>query len=201
MMYWTKEQLRSLQAIYRKFDIRRTTAEFNSRWNMNLPETCVRACTRNHGILSGRSGRFVKGQVSWNTGKKGIHHGSCTSFKKGNIPANIKPLGSERLDTKDGYILMKVAQKNPHTGAPTRYLAKHIVLWEKWHGPVPKGKAVFFKDGNRRNFRKTNLVLVTRAELAMLNRRGYGAAPKQIKPALFTLSRLEARTFELERKR
>jgi len=53
------------------------------------------------------------------------------------VPPNRKPLGAEHICSKDGFILMKVPERDPHTGFPTRYKHKHVHIWEQAHGPVP----------------------------------------------------------------
>ena len=69
----------------------------------------------NHGISSGLNGQFVKGQIPPNKGKKMSPemYEKCktTMFKKGNIPQNHRPVGSERV-AKDGYMQIKVAEPN-----------------------------------------------------------------------------------------
>ena len=120
------------------------------------------AITRNK-LNTGRTGRFEKGHATWNKGTKGLTKANVTSFKKGQKPHNYKPLGSERI-TKDGYCEVKVSD----TGR--RWRPKHVLIYEKHHGKVPKGSAVIFLDGNKRNFDIDNLYLVTRSQLAMLNK-------------------------------
>ena len=120
------------------------------------------AITRNK-LNTGRTGRFEKGHARWNKGTKGLTKANVTSFKKGQKPHNYKPLGSERI-TKDGYCEIKVSD----TGR--RWRPKHVLIYEKHHGKVPKGSAVIFLDGNKRNFDIDNLYLVTRSQLAMLNK-------------------------------
>ena len=120
------------------------------------------AITRNK-LNTGRTGRFEKGRATWNKGTKGLTKANVTSFKKGQKPHNYKPLGSERI-TKDGYCEIKVSD----TGR--RWRPKHVLIYEKHHGKVPKGSAVIFLDGNKRNFDIDNLYLVTRSQLAMLNK-------------------------------
>jgi hypothetical protein len=44
------------------------------------------------------------------------------------------------------------------------------MIWEKANGKVPKGHVVIFADGNIRNFNLDNLMLVSRAELGVMNR-------------------------------
>ena len=120
------------------------------------------AITRNK-LNTGRTGRFEKGRATWNKGTKGLTKANVTSFKKGQKPHNYKPLGSERI-TKDGYCEVKVSD----TGR--RWRPKHVLIYEKHHGKVPKGSAVIFLDGDKRNFDIDNLYLVTRSQLAMLNK-------------------------------
>ena len=120
------------------------------------------AITRNK-LNTGRTGRFEKGRATWNKGTKGLTKANVTSFKKGQKSHNYKPLGSERI-TKDGYCEVKVSD----TGR--RWRPKHVLIYEKHHGKVPKGSAVIFLDGDKRNFDIDNLYLVTRSQLAMLNK-------------------------------
>jgi len=58
-------------------------------------------------LSSGKIHRFKKGHSSWNKGKY-MRVSPCTEFKKGCMPHNYKPVGSERI-TKDGYRERKVA--------------------------------------------------------------------------------------------
>ena len=120
------------------------------------------AITRNK-LNTGRTGRFEKGHATWNKGTKGLTKANVTSFKKGQKSHNYKPLGSERI-TKDGYCEVKVSD----TGR--RWRPKHVLIYEKHHGKVPKGSVVIFLDGDKRNFDIDNLYLVTRSQLAMLNK-------------------------------
>ena len=120
------------------------------------------AITRNK-LNTGRTGRFEKGHATWNKGTKGLTKANVTSFIKGQKSHNYKPVGSERI-TKDGYCEIKVSD----TGR--RWRPKHVLIYEKHHGKVPKGSAVIFLDGDKRNFDIDNLYLVTRSQLAMLNK-------------------------------
>lgn len=120
------------------------------------------AITRNK-LNTGRTGRFEKGHATWNKGTKGLTKANVTSFKKGQKSHNYKPVGSERI-TKDGYCEIKVSD----TGR--RWKSKHVLIYEKHHGKVPRGSVVIFLDGDKRNFDIDNLHLVTRGQLAMLNK-------------------------------
>jgi len=116
-----------------------------------------------------------------------------TSFKKGSVPANRKPIGTERIDSKDGFILVKIAEVNPHTGAPTRYKHKHVHVWEQAHGKVPAGLVVAFKDGDKQNCALDNLMLLTRAELLVLNLHGYKGMPDELRPTVLIMAKLEVK--------
>ena len=106
------------------------------------------------------SHRFMKGHISANRGKKMSPEVyvkcSSTMFRKGNIPVNTKPVGSERL-TKDGYMAVKTAE-------PNVWKLKHRLIWEQVHGPIPEGSNVQFRNGNRQDIRIENLYLISRAE-------------------------------------
>lgn len=202
MKRYTKEQLAFLRVNYKLYAVRELTELFNAQFNESRTTSSIKACLQKNGIRSGRTGRFEKGSNPWNTGKKGMpvhENAKATQFKKGSVPANRKPLGHERVCTKDDYILIKVAEPNPYTNAPTRYRHKHQVLWEKHNGPIPKGHVVIFKDGDKRNFDMDNLELVNRKVLLRMNKHHYTDAQEDVKPALLTLSKVEVAIFDKQK--
>lgn len=115
--------------------------------------------------------RIKKGNVSFNKGRKRkdwlspeqIEKVKLTQFKVGTIPPNHRKVGSERIDAKDGYIYVKVAE------GINQFKLKHRVVYERHFGPIPKGYNVEFKDRNRLNFEPANLVLRTRKQNMLLN--------------------------------
>lgn len=123
-------------------------------------------------LNSGLTGRFVKGQISHNKGKKGISYPGMekTQFKVGGLPPNTKPVGTERVN-KDGYIEVKIKMRPSHINCNDNWKVKHRLIWEEAYGPIPKGYSVIFKDGDKLNLDLANLALVSRAELAVLNHR------------------------------
>lgn len=195
---YTEEHAQFLQANYSGHTVRELTKLFNDRFGMNKTDIQIKAFISRKGIISGRDGRFKKGNAPWNVGTKGqgLTGPNKGSFKKGHIPGNTKPLGDERIDPKDGYILVKVAEKNPYTGASTRYKHKHVHIWEQENGPAPDGMVVIFRDGDKRNFDPDNLVLITRSELVRLNQSGYKDIPAELKPSFLTMIQLKVKTFE-----
>lgn len=137
----------------------------NKTFGTNYSISQVDCYKANHHISSGLTGHFEKGHIPKNKGKKMSknQYEKCakTMFKKGNIPHNHRPVGSER-ESKDGYIEIKIAE-------PKRWIGKHKAIYEKHYGPVPKGYKVIFLDRNNRNFDIKNLACVSSAELARLN--------------------------------
>ncbi|ABR48751.1 hypothetical protein Amet_2599 [Alkaliphilus metalliredigens QYMF] len=121
----------------------------------------------NNSINSGLDGKFERGHKTWNKGLKGVVTGGAeTQFKKGNKPYNRVPIGTERIDSKDGYIYVKIQDGHLNKN----WKLKHVLIWEEHNGPVPDNHAVIFGDGDKRNFDTSNLVLVSRKQLLVMNR-------------------------------
>lgn len=99
---------------------------------------------------------WKKGHIPINKGTKGMFQnaGGATRFKKGNVPHNYRPVGSE-VKTSDGYWKVKIAD-------PNVWEMKHILVWEQEHGPVPKGMMVTFLDGDQDHCTLDNLALISR---------------------------------------
>lgn len=198
---YTPDQELFLRSEYTGRSIKQLTEEFNSKFGTDKTEKQIMSFVHNRGITSGRTGHFEKGSIPWNAGTKGKTRANKTSFKKGSIPPNRKPLGHERTCSRDGYILIKIAEENPYTGAPTRYKQKHVHLWESVNGPVPDGMTVIFKDGDKTNITIDNLSLVSRAELLRLNQHRYRESHEDLKPSIMALSKLEVQTFRASKKK
>jgi hypothetical protein len=58
--------------------------------------------------------------------------------------------------------------------------SKHVVIWEEANGPVPEGRLVIFADGNKFNIKLGNLLVVSKSELAVMNRLGLISADKHL---------------------
>ena len=157
-------------------------------------EHIVALCTR-RGWLTGRTGRFAKGHAVKPKTYAAAHHPNCrrTQFKRGNRPHTTKHLGHERTD-REGYVLVSVAETNPHTGFERRYVFKHRHLWVQANGPVPEGHVLKCLDGDRANSDPSNWAAVPRAMLPRLNGRSgrnYDRAPAELKPTIMAIARLE----------
>lgn len=169
---------------------------FNANFKTEFKISQFISFIKNHKVNSGRTGHFEKGLKPWNAGTKGVMKPNRTSFKKGRTPANRKPIGHERVCSKNGYVLVKVDQVNPYTGHQGRYRAKHIVIWEEANGEIPKGMIVRFKDGNNLNCHIDNLQLVSRALNLRLNHNKLNSTVDELKPTVRLLSELEVKVHE-----
>jgi len=111
----------------------------------------------------GTSQRFQKGLVPWNKGKKGVTYDGmqATQFKPGQRPHNSVPVGTV-LKRPDGYLWVKLAEPNEWTQV-------HRKNWQDVHGPIPPGKVLSFKDGNRANCAIDNLELITKRDVMLRN--------------------------------
>ena len=140
--------------------------------------------------------RFKKGGQSPNKGKKMPEHVyeklKDTMFKKGDMPSNYKPIGSERI-TKDGYVEVKV-------GDPSEWRPKHRILWEKENGPIPEGYNVQFKDGNRQNIKLENLYLISRAEQVRKENSVYARYPQELRHVIALKGAIKRKVNEYNKK-
>lgn len=123
---------------------------------------------KRQGWLTGRTGRYQKGNTPHpNAGAKGANK---TSFKQGQPAHNSRPMYSERVTT-DGYVEVKIPERDPYTQRKSRFKLKHIWVWEQINGPLPAGCAIVFKDGIRTHCQPGNLMCVKRGVLALINKK------------------------------
>lgn len=189
---FTTEQYQFCVEQYRKLPINALTQAFNNKFNTQKTVEQIRAFTRNHGIKSGRSGHFSKGQVPHNKGVKGWQAGGRaheTQFKKGCIPIGYRPLGSERINV-DGYVEVKTAE-------PNVWELKQRVVYKREVGPIKPRHNIRFKDGNKQNFTPSNLLQVSNSESMYMTLNGYNEAPRELKDTVVALSKLQAKTNQL----
>ena len=160
---WTEEEKKYLKEICLGRSYREIIDLMNDRFNYEFSQTQISSALKRYGLTTGRTGCFEKGLIPWNKGVKGSMKPNKSSFQKGHIPNNHKPIGSERIDNKDGYTKVKIAE-------PNIWELKHKVIYEKYHGKVEEGSVVIFLDGNKKNFNIDNLRCVTRSQLLVMNR-------------------------------
>jgi hypothetical protein len=138
---------------------------YNRAWSMGIKKdpTYLRSTQFPPGYLGGKATQFKKGQAPPNKGQKMskdlYQKVAKTMFKKGNKPMNTQPIGTihQRSD-KSGkmYLYIKLADSN--------WQLLNRYTWEQYHGPIPKGLIVAYKDGNYLNNDINNLMLLTKKE-------------------------------------
>lgn len=109
--------------------------------------------------------RIKPGSTPANKGKKMspevYEKAKETFFKKGHVPANVKYDGHERIDTKDGYVHIRVSKG--------KYVLKHRLVWENAHGKIPEGMVIAFKNGDKTDIILDNLECISMGENMLRN--------------------------------
>jgi HNH endonuclease len=119
----------------------------------------------------GRENQFKKGATPWNKGMHYVAGGRSgeTQFRPGVRTGRAvelwHPVGTLRISA-DGYLQRKVNDDHP---IHKRWRAEHVLIWEAAHGPLEKGMAVVFRDGNKQNFDLANLECISRGDLMRRN--------------------------------
>ena len=162
---WTKEEKEYLSEITPGRHYREILEMMNDKFEYQFTYRQVKSAIIRFNLKTGFNGRFEKGHIPANKGTKGVMKANKTSFKKGHVHWNKKPIGSERVSV-DGYTEIKVAD-------PDKWRLKHRVMYEKYHNVVLNPKElVIFADGDKSNITKENLLLVDNEQLLILNQNG-----------------------------
>ena len=171
------------------------TALLNERFGRSYTVDQIKSMRGRMHLDSGLTGRFEKGHVSHNKGKKGWYPKGSekTRFRKGHKPVNWMPVGSEVM-TSIGCIKVKVAE-------PNKWKFKHILEWEKHFGKVPKNHCIMFKDGDHTNCHISNLAMITRAENAIMNHQSLRSDNPDVTMTGLQLARLQQKIAKLKRKK
>jgi hypothetical protein len=111
-------------------------------------------------------------------------------FKKGNKPHNTNYDGHERIDSKDGYIYVRVSEGN--------YQLKHRVEWEKANGSIPDDMVLRCINGDKTDCRPSNWRLIDRVENAVLTTADRYNHPQEIVPTLILKAKIKSKLKEYE---
>ena len=150
----------------------------NEKFGMNYTPSMMKQFRQRWGIRSGVTGWYQKGHAPGTKGKtieeickhdpEKLARVRSTQFKKGERPANELPLGSIVVNS-DGYKLLKIRMKGKLWD---RWCFLHRAVWENYFGDIPEKTLVSFKDSDPLNCDPSNLVLMTKSENAVMNRKG-----------------------------
>ena len=158
---WTNEEKEYLKSIVKNNSYKEITKKMNDRFNCDFSEGQIKGAMARYKLATGTGGYFKKGSTPWNKGLKGYIGANKTSFKKGTIPPNQVPIGTESIN-KGGYIKVKV-------GEPNKWKLKQRYIYEQHYGEIPNNYNVIFADGNKMNFDIDNLIAVSKSEMLILN--------------------------------
>lgn len=134
-------------------------------WSITIEQ--VTGCIKRYKLNTGRTGYFhSESNQKSKVWKKGEYALGCEKswFKKGNVPWNHKPIGSERISV-DGYREIKVAE-------PNVFKLKHRVVYEAAHGSLSNDECICFRDGDPLNCDIDNLLLSNRRIHGIMNKSG-----------------------------
>ena len=196
---FSKEEIQFILDNYKGIGNKELCDRLNEKFKTNHSLNRVKRFKYNHKLNSGLTGRFKKGHTTFNKGLKqtdfmsdeAIERTKKTRFKKGLKSHNKKPLGSERICTKDGYIIVKV-------GEPDAWKHKHRVVWEKVNGPIPEGHKIVFLDGDKNNISIDNLKIVSSGALAIVNRHIGLSDDEQLNETIYNTADLQAKLSNVE---
>lgn len=190
---WTDEVIQFMIENYKGKDNIELSELLNKKFNLNTTADRVSNIKANLKRRKGidlrtgiNRGCIKKGNVPYNKGKKMSkeQYNKCknTMFKKGNVPANHRPIGSERI-TIDGFVEIKVAE-------PNRWKAKARVIYEKEFGTIPEGYIIIYLDGNKQNLEPNNLKAISRKENLIMNHNKLRYNNKETTETALTLAKL-----------
>ena len=173
---------------------REITELLNSTFGTDYTAKGIKGLRARMHLVSGLTGHFEKGHIPANKGKKGYCAPGSEKgwFKKGQIPHNHVPVGTEVMTT-DGYLKIKIAE-------PKQWRFKHIMEWEKYNGKVPEGCMISFKDGDHYNCSIENLMCITKAENAILNHQKLRAESAEQTETAVILAKLQHKIYQAKAK-
>ncbi|MGY5383275.1 HNH endonuclease signature motif containing protein [Vibrio metschnikovii] len=188
---YTREMISFLAEHYPVAPVSDWAAKFNETFGTNKSKGALAGSCKRFKIKSGRTGQFEKGHISHNKGKSFPLRGKAkeTAFggARSNANDNRKPIGSTRVCTKDGYLIVKVAEPNVWRHA-------HVVLWEKEYGEVPDNHVIRFYDNSPEKIKAPtldNLFMVSRRVHARLTQMKLSDTPMEYKETLILIAKIE----------
>jgi hypothetical protein len=165
----------------------------NEKFRTNYKLAQIKTFRKNHSLISGLTGQFLKGNIPQNKGLKGWYNPGCEKgwFKKGHHALNKAELGTEVVN-KFGYHRVKI-------GEPNVWKFKHLLVWEEHNGKVPKGCLIIFADGNKDNCDISNLRCITQTENVIMNRYDLRAESAELTEIGLSIAKLKHKTSELSK--
>jgi len=188
---YTEEQLNWIKENCKK-PRKELTQLLNKKFNTEFTQNAIAGLCQRNSWLTGRTGYFKKNHLPHNKGKKMDVGANRTSFKKGHVPKNVKPVGFERIDS-EGYVYIKTEP------GKNKFKLKHRLVYESHYGPIPDDSIITFKDGDKQNCAIENLECIKKTENLKLNQYRYSEIAEPIKPSVKALVKLEITMNEIQK--
>jgi hypothetical protein len=166
---------------------------YNTAWGAKVKKSDAYMLTPASGriIEPSVANQFKPGHTPHNKGKQMdaeiYEKVAPTMFKKGNKPANTKPVGTinVRADSS-GRLYQYIKIKDSHW----ELLQRHV--WTKANGEIPRGSVVIFLDGNYLNCDISNLQVISRRE--NMARNTIQRYPAELQEVMKLTSKLKRKT-------
>ncbi|HFQ5326219.1 TPA: HNH endonuclease [Vibrio vulnificus] len=195
---YTAEMIAFLAERYPKAPVRDWVDEFNQTFGTNKSIKALYGSCKRFKIKCGRNGRFPSGHQPHNKGKPFPTRGKSKETLFGGVRSNNvfngRPVGSTRVCTKDGYLIVKVAE-------PSEWRFAHVLLWEKERGPIPDNHCVRFYDNSPEKLASPtidNLFLVSRPVHMRLTQMKLCDIPMSHKDTAILIAKIEQQIKERE---
>lgn len=182
---WTPDRVEFLKAHNQGKTSKEVAQLMTKEFKIPFTDEQIKAVRARLKIKSGLSGRFKKDDPRCFHPPKGYHAPGAEKgwFKKGHTSWNHAKVGDEAWTT-DGYLKVKIAE-------PNKWEFKHVLEWEKVHGPKPEGMMITFLDGDHANCSPDNLALITNEINGILNHQGMRSSDPEITSTAITLAKIK----------
>lgn len=147
------------------------TARFNEAHGTALTQTAIRRHCVRHRILTGRTGRFEDGNVSWQTGLHGEDYWA-------HFTPETRTAAVERITPKtvyaDGEVVAFPSQNGKRRVCVTKadgsrtYKCMTGIIWEAAHGPLPKDHRLIHLDGDEANDDLDNIRAIPQSWMSII---------------------------------
>ena len=180
---------------------RKDAAQRVARWSA-MPEESAWMAEHDHGQRTDLLADEFEAEFGWRLNRNQIN---AWRARTGTQPKGRRlyggrprvPVGTER-PSKDGYIVVKVADEATMAMSKDNWKLKHVHVWEQANGrTLPKGSCVYFADGDRTNFDPENLVEVPRRLVGIMNGLGLEWHDATTLRAVMAMAELRAKSHEV----
>ncbi|WP_405736130.1 HNH endonuclease signature motif containing protein [Bifidobacterium sp.] len=180
---------------------RKDAAQRVARWSA-MPEESAWMAEHDHGQRTDLLSDEFEAEFGWRLNRNQVN---AWRARTGTQPKGRRryggrprvPVGTER-PSKDGYVVVKVADEATVSMSKDNWKLKHVHVWEQANGrPLPKGSCVYFADGDRENFDPANLVEVPRRLVGVMNGLGIEWHDAASLRAVMAMAEVRARSHEV----